>query len=275
MGRKITYLSQAVRASLSLSLLMTTIALSLLCASCTGVAVKGEPQKGINLPSEREEIEFGHYVDAAIQNDFVVLLPSENHWLYQKISQIGMSLVKVSDRPRLKYTFRILNTPLVNAFAGPGGYIYITTGLIEFAEDIDEIAGVMAHELGHVCARHAVKQFRNVNYATAILFPILVASKAYGYSWAGDLSQLAAVFFLMGYSRDYERQADYLAVKYMIRAGYRPEAMISFLERLWEEKEKGRKADLLGVFFSSHPHTQERIRYICLLYTSPSPRDRG
>jgi len=243
-------------------LLLMAVAVSFLCSSCTGVAIKGEPQKGFGLPSEQEEIEFGHYVDAAIQNDFIVLLPSENPWLYEKITKIGTSLVKVSDRPHLKYTFRILNTPIVNAFAGPGGYIYVTTGLLKFAKNVDEIAGVMAHELGHVCARHAVKQFRNVNYATAILFPILVASEAYGYSWAGNLSQLAAVFFLMGYSRDYERQADYLAVKYMIRAGYRPEAMVSFLERLWEEKEKGKKDDLFEVFFSSHPHTQERIRYI-------------
>lgn len=236
--------------------------LCVFCASCTGVAVKGEPQKGIDLPSEREEIEFGHYLDAAIQNDFIVLLPSENPWVYEKISEIGTSLVKVSDRPHLKYTFRILNTPLVNAFAGPGGYIYITTGLLQFAKDADEIAGVMAHELGHVCARHAVKQFRNVSYAVTILFPILVASEAYGYPWVGSLSQLVAVFFLMGYSRDYERQADYLAIKYMIKAGYNPEAMVSFLERLWEEKEKKKQPSLLDVFFSSHPHTKERIRYM-------------
>jgi len=244
------------------SYLFSGLAIFLLLSGCSTVNVKSEkPGQGVGLPSEEKEIKFGNYVDACIQSDFMILLPDESPKVYTEVQKIGKLLVKVCDRPHLKYTFRILNTDMVNAFAGPGGYVYVTTGLLEFVKSRDEIAGVMTHEIGHVCARHVVKQFRNVNYVQTVLFPIKVASYAYKIPLGGDLSQITAVFFLMGYSRDYERQADYLGVKYMLKAGYDPNAMVNLLKRLWEEKEKGRKEGI-GVFFRSHPPTPERIKYI-------------
>ena len=236
----------------------------LLIAGCASVQVKsGNPGKGAALLSEEEEIKFGHYVDASIRNDFIVLLPRENPKANQKVNEIARSLAKVSDRPKLKYTARILNTPLVNAFAGPGGYIYITTGLLEFAESKDEVAGVLAHEVGHVAARHVVKQYRNAVYAQNLVSLLRIGAGLKGYDAraVGNLSNLTALFFLSSYGRDFERQADYLGTKYVIQAGYNPQGLISLLKHLWEEKEKG-KREGLDIFFRSHPHTQERIKNI-------------
>jgi len=244
------------------SCLFSSLGIFLLLTGCSTVNVKSEkPGQGVGLPSEEEEVKFGNYVDACIQTDFMILLPDESPKVYAEVQGIGRSLVKVCDRPHLKHTFRILNTDMVNAFAGPGGYVYVTTGLLEFVKSKDELAGIIAHEIGHVCARHVVKQFRNINYVQTVLFPIKVASYAYEVPLAGNLSQITSVFFLMGYSRDYERQADFLGVKYMLKGGYNPNAMINLLKRLWEQKEKGKKEGI-GVFFRSHPPTPERIKYI-------------
>lgn len=234
----------------------------LVIASCVRTNLKSqEPDKGFDLLSEKEEVKFGHYVDACIRKDFAVLSPEKHAELYHAIEEIGQYLAKSSDRPDLGYTFKILNTDFVNAFAGPGGYVYVTTGLLEFAENRDEVAGVMAHELGHVNARHVVKQYRNATYAQTLQSPIILGSKIIGYDILGNLSKFSALFFLQGYSRDYERQADYLGVKYMLAAHYNPEGMVSFLKRIWKEKEEGKKKGI-EVFFKSHPKTLERIKDI-------------
>ena len=239
------------------------IMILVIIASCVGIKPRNkEPEKGFDLLSEGEEVKFGHYVDACIQKDFAVL-PAEKHpKIYQAVEEIGRSLAHVSDRSDLNYTFKILNTDLVNAFAGPGGYVYITTGLLEFAKSRDEVAGVMAHELGHVSARHVVKQYRNATYAQTLKTPIILGSKIIGYGIVGNLSQFSALFFLQGYSRECERQADYLGVKYMLAANYNPEGMVSFLKRIWDEKEKEKKEGIVKVFFRSHPKTLERIQDI-------------
>lgn len=133
--------------------------------------------------------------------------------------------------------------------------------MLEFAKNRDEVAGIMAHELGHINARHVVKQYRNATYAQNIKAPIILGSTLIGYGVLGNLSQFSALFFLQGYSREYERQADYLGVKYMCTAHYNPEGMVSFLKRIWDEKEQGKKKGI-EVFFRSHPKTLERIKDI-------------
>jgi len=231
--------------------------------SCVLINKKSKgPEKGFDLLSDEEEVKFGHYVDARIQKDFAILSPEKHTEIYQAVEKIGQSLVKVSDRPNSRYIFKILNTSLVNAFAGPGGYVYITTGLLEFAENRDEVAGVMAHEFGHINARHVVKQYRNINYAKTLSTPVIVGGKLIGYDILSNLSEFSALFFLQGYSREYEKQADYLGVKYMQAANYKPEGMVSFLKRIWDNKEQEKKEGGLEVFFRSHPKTLERIKDI-------------
>lgn len=231
-------------------------------SSCIRTNLKSqEPNKGFDLLSEKEEVKFGHYVDECIHKDFTVLSPEKHAEVYHAIEEIGQLLAKVSDRPDLKYTFKIIITDLVNAFAGPGGYIYVTTGLLEFAKNRDEVAGIIAHELGHINARHVVKQYRNATYAQNLKAPIILGSKLIGYGVMGNLSQFSALFFLQGYSREYERQADYLGVNYMRASHYNPEGMVSFLKRIWDEKERGEKKGI-EVFFRSHPETLERIKNI-------------
>lgn len=241
---------------------ITLIIMLTFIVGCPGINLKGnKPAKRFDLLSEKEEAKFGHYVDACIQKDFLVLSPGKNVEVYQAIEEIGQALIKVSDRPDLGYTFKILITDLVNAFAGPGGYVYITTGLLEYAKTKDEIAGVIAHELGHISARHVVKHYRNLTYAQTLQSPLIIGGKLIGLEALESLSQFTALFFLQGYSRDYERQADYLAVKYLSTAHYDPQGMVSFLKRIWEGKEQGEKKGI-DVFFSSHPETLERIKDI-------------
>jgi len=239
------------------------IIMALVIINCVGIKPRNnEPEKGFDLLSEGEEVKFGHYVDACIQKDFAVLPPEKNTEVYQAIEEIGQALAHLSDRPDLNYSFKILNTDLINAFAGPGGYIYVTTGLLEFVKNRDEVAGVIAHELGHVSARHVVKQYRNVSYAQTLKTSLILGSRIIGYGIIRNLSQFSALFFLQGYSREYEREADYLGVKYMLAANYNPKGMVSFLKRIWDEKEKKEKEGILEAFLRSHPKTLERIKDI-------------
>lgn len=220
--------------------------------------------------SEEEEIEFGNYVDAVVTSEFPVLKDRE---LQEKISKLGHSLVAVSHRPHLKFTFKVLNTSTINAFAGPGGFIYVTTGLLDRLSSRDELASILGHEIGHVCARHSVKEWYNAkriqNILTVIdvglifanLPPIATISSDLIGDFGKKVAALTAIIVYKGYSRVYEAQADRLGVEYAYKSGFDPEASIRVLRKLLEiKKEKGYGEELL--ILSSHPKTEDRIRDI-------------
>lgn len=145
------------------------------------------------------------------------------------VAEIGGRLVKNSELPNQEFRFTVLNSPDVNAFALPGGYVYVTRGLLALANSEAEFAGVLAHEIGHVTARHAAQRYNRAiatSLGTAILGAIVQSSGV------DQLAQLGGELYLKGFSREQEFQADTLGVRYMSRAGYNPEAQASFLRSL-------------------------------------------
>ena len=179
------------------------------------------------------------------------------------IAQIGGALVANSELPDLAFTFTVLDTDQVNAFAVPGGYVYITRGLIALANTEAEIAGVLAHEIGHVTARHTAQRY-NRAVATNLLTTVLGA--ATGSREIAQVGQLVGAGVLASYSREQEYEADILGVRYMTRAGYNPYGQADLLSQLQRERElalaiAGREgADPTADFFASHPNTLERVQ---------------
>ncbi len=177
------------------------------------------------------------------------------------VSSLGKLLARTSEMPDLAFTFTVLDSPIVNAFALPGGYVYVTRGLLALADDEAELAGVLAHEIGHVTARHTAERYGQTILAqgTALGAGLLLGEAA------GDLTGAGAMLFVRSWSRDQEHEADLLGVRYLSRVGYRPQAMASFLTRLQahsrlEAEIQGRpgKADEFSLL-QTHPRTAERI----------------
>jgi hypothetical protein len=173
------------------------------------------------------------------------------------VNRIGQNIVKNSDC-KVPFTIKVIDSDEINAFALPGGFFYVNSGLILAADEEAELAGVMAHETAHVCAHHAAREMTRMNYAQLGMVPLIMFT---GYTWTGygiyEAAQLAIPITFLEFSRDFEAQADYLGIQYMYRAGYDPQAMISFFEKV-EALEK-RKPGLVAKAFSDHPQTPDRI----------------
>jgi len=156
------------------------------------------------------------------------------------------------------FTIKVIDSDEINAMALPGGFFYVNSGLILNADEEAELAGVMAHEVAHVCAHHAAREMTRMNYAQIGSIPLIMMT---GYTWTGygiyEASQLAIPIAFLQFSRDFEAQADYLGVQYMYRAGYDPQAFIDFFEKV-QALEK-RKPGLVARAFSDHPQTPDRI----------------
>jgi hypothetical protein len=173
------------------------------------------------------------------------------------VNRIGQNLVKNSDC-KVPFTIKIIDSDEINAFALPGGFFFVNSGLILNADEEAEMAGVMAHEIAHVCAHHAAREMTRMNYAQLGTIPLIMMT---GYSWTGygiyEAAQFAVPITFLKFSRDFEAQADYLGVQYMYRAGYDPQAFITFFEKI-QALEK-RKPGLVAKAFSDHPQTPDRI----------------
>ena len=173
------------------------------------------------------------------------------------VNRIGQNIVKNSDC-KVPFTIKVIDSDEINAMALPGGFFYVNSGLILNADEEAELAGVMAHETAHVCAHHAVREQTRMNYAQLGTIPLIMMT---GYSWTGygiyEATQFAVPLTFLKFSRDFEAQADFLGIQYMYRAGYDPQAFISFFEKV-QALEK-RKPGLVAKAFSDHPQTPDRI----------------
>jgi len=173
------------------------------------------------------------------------------------INRIGQNIVKNSDC-KVPFTIKVIDSDEINAMALPGGFFYVNSGLILNADEEAELAGVMAHETAHVCAHHAAREMTRMNYAQLGTIPLIMLT---GYSWTGygiyEAAQLAVPMTFLMFSREFEAQADFLGVQYMYRAGYDPQAFITFFEKI-QALEK-RKPGLVSKAFSDHPQTPDRI----------------
>ncbi|MGO9317277.1 MAG: M48 family metallopeptidase [Terracidiphilus sp.] len=171
------------------------------------------------------------------------------------VNRIGQNIVKNSDC-KVPFTIKVIDSDEINAFAFPGGFFFVNSGLILNADEEAELAGVMAHETAHVCAHHAVREMTRQNKAQVIAIPLIFIGGWTGFGAYEAASIVVPVYFLH-YDRDFEAQADYLGVQYMYRAGYDPQSYITFFEKI-QSLEK-RKPGIVAKVFSDHPQTPERI----------------
>jgi predicted Zn-dependent protease len=171
------------------------------------------------------------------------------------VNRVGQNIVKNSDC-KVPFTIKIIDSDDINAFALPGGFFFVNSGLILNAEEEAELAGVMAHETAHVCAHHVARGMTRGNYAQLGTIPLIFIGGWTGYG-AYEAASLAVPVTFIKFSREFEAQADYLGVQYMYRAGYDPQAYISFFERV-QVLEKHKPGTVAKVF-SEHPQTPERI----------------
>jgi Zn-dependent protease with chaperone function len=224
---------------------------------CTFGLLKAD---AITLVSEKQEIEMGRSVAKEVEKQYGLV---KDEALQARVQKIGMNLVAVCDRPKLPYTFKVLNSKEVNAFAAPGGFIYIFKGLVDLMPSDEELAGVISHEIGHVAKRHTVHQIEKNQLWMAL--EILAAAKGKGTFAVEALRQLA----MPAYSRDDEREADNLGFWHTLRAGYNPYSNLLSMKKLSEVDQPYDYG-----LFADHPETQLRIKALnkCLISSKVYPQ---
>jgi predicted Zn-dependent protease len=171
------------------------------------------------------------------------------------VNRIGQNLVRNSDA-QVPFTIKVIDSDEINAFALPGGFFYVYSGLILAADEEAELAGVMAHEIAHVAARHATRQLTRSQYANIGTLPLIFMGGGVGYAVRAAAGFGLPVTFLK-FQRGFEAEADYLGLQYMYKSGYDPSAFITFFEKI--QAQEKRKPGTLAKAFSSHPQTPDRI----------------
>ena len=210
---------------------------------------------GVNLYSLEKEIALGKYYAQEVERTAKLI---DDPVVTEYVNRVGQNLVRNSDA-RVPFTIKVIDDDTLNAFALPGGFFYVNSGLILAADEEAELAGVMAHEIAHVCARHVTKNMTKAEIAQWAMLPLLIFGPA---GWAGYGIYQASNFLIpmtfLKFSRDAEREADYLGLQYMFAAGYDPNAYISFFEKIRAEEK--RQPGRVPKIFSTHPPTPDRIQ---------------
>jgi len=209
--------------------------------------------EGLNFFSIEKEMALGRELSLEVEQDTrLVTDPVINEY----VNRTGQLLVRHSDC-KVPFNIKVVDDDEVNAFALPGGFFYVNTGLILAAEDEAELAGVMAHEIAHVCARHATRNLTRGELTQYASLPLMFLGGPVGYALR-QVSTIAMPLSFLKFSRDAEREADLLGMEYQYTAGYDPTAMVDFFERLdVEEKETH---NFVARAFMTHPMTDDRIR---------------
>jgi len=225
--------------------------LLLIISGCARNPVTGKKQ--LVFISEAREIAMGKEYDPQIVSMFGKY---EDERLQKFINEKGQEMAAISHRPKLAYEFKILDSPIVNAFAVPGGYVYFTRGIMAHFSNEAEFAGVLGHEIGHITARHTVVQQRNQLLAQLGLIAGIIASPEIA-QFAEPASQGLGLL-LLKFGRDAERQSDELGVQYSSQVGYDAKQMGKFFATLERLQEQG-GAQGIPSFLSSHPDPGERL----------------
>ncbi|MEJ5367680.1 MAG: M48 family metallopeptidase [Bryobacteraceae bacterium] len=218
------------------------------------------PKPGWNLFSKEQDIEIGREFSKQVEQQFVVVRNAE---ITDYVNRIGNRLVEMGGLERYPFFFKVVQEDSINAFALPGGPMYVHTGLLAAVENEAQLAGVLAHELSHVVLRHGTSQASKAQFAQ--LGALLAGAVIGGGSLTGQLAQLGiglgANSVLLKYSRNAESDADLLGAYTMARAGYNPVEMARFFEKL-EAQRKGKTPKLVEIFTASHPNPGNRVKAI-------------
>ncbi|MBW1851305.1 MAG: M48 family metalloprotease [Deltaproteobacteria bacterium] len=225
---------------------------SLMLSGCaTNPATK---QTQFMMVSEAQEFDMGQKVDKQVREEMGVYV--EQPELRSSVKKMGEAIGRQSDRPGLIYRIEIIDTPDFNAFAVPGGFVYVHRGLLERMNSSDELASVLGHEIAHVAARHSAAQISKAQLLNIGLLGLAVATHGEIQDY-GQLINLGSALAFNKFSRDAEREADHFGTKYMVQAGYNPKASIDMMKQLQQLHEK--EPTLLETWFMTHPPTAERI----------------
>jgi hypothetical protein len=205
-----------------------------------------------NWYSLESEIRMGKQYAMQVENSVKMV---QDPVVTEYVNRIGQNLVRNSDA-QVPFTIKVIDSDEVNAFALPGGFFYVNSGLILAADEEAELAGVMAHEIAHVAARHGTRQMTRAQWANIGTIPLIFVGGGIGYA-VYEAAGLGLPLTFMKFQRSFEAEADYLGLQYMYRTGYDPQAFISFFEKI-QAKEK-KKPGTLAKAFASHPQTPDRI----------------
>lgn len=239
---------------------------ALVLTDCAQNPVSGD--KDFVLMSEQQEIQMGAQANQDVLKEYAAL---DNPALQAYVNDVGQRLAKQSQRPELTWHFMVVDSPDVNAFALPGGYVYITRGLMAYLNSEAELAGVIGHEIGHVTARHGVRQQSASTVAGlgAVLGSILVPGM--NNQASASLLQTLAHAWTAGYGRDHELEADRLGAAYLAKAGYDPQAMVEVIgvlknQELFSAEQAARggqpsRATYHGIF-DTHPGNDARLKQV-------------
>jgi len=210
--------------------------------------------KGVNFYSLEHEIALGKSLAQEVERSSKLI---DDPVVTEYVNRVGQNLVRNSDA-RVPFTIKVIDSDEVNAFALPGGFFYVNSGLILRAQEESELAGVMAHEISHVCARHGTKNATKGEAMQLAMIPLMLLGPG---GWAGygiyEAASLAIPVTYLKFSRDAEREADYLGVEYMYKAGYDPNSYVTFFERI--QADEKRRPGTIPKVFSTHPPTPDRI----------------
>jgi predicted Zn-dependent protease len=225
-------------------------------AGCATNPATGRRQ--LMLMSEAQEIQIGRETDAEIRKQMGVY---QDQQIQQYVSRVGQRLARTAHRPNLPWTFTVVDEPAVNAFALPGGFVYLTRGILPFLRDEAELAAVLGHEVGHVDARHSAEQYSKQQLAGGGLLVASVLAPEYG-NLIGAGGGLAAQMVLLKYGRDAELESDQLGVRYSAANGWEPRAMQGLLGTLARLDEAQGSRRGVPNWALTHPPAADRVTKI-------------
>jgi beta-barrel assembly-enhancing protease len=206
-----------------------------------------------NWYSLEKQIAWGKQISREVESQAKVI---NDPVIIEYVNRVGQNIVRNSDA-QVPFTIKVIDSDDVNAFALPGGFFYVNSGLILAADSEAELAGVMAHEIGHVSACHAARENSRANLMQVMSIPLAVAARGWTGFGVYEGSGLAVPLVFLHFSREFEAQADYLGVQYMYKAGYDPQEFISFFEKIQALEKK--KPGTISKAFATHPQTPDRI----------------
>jgi len=240
---------------------------AVLCVAVMAAGCASNPATGgtdVVTMSEKKEIEIGRQMHPKILQQYGRY---NDERLQAYVNEVGQRLAAKGDRPELTYTFTVLDSAETNAFALPGGYVYITRGIMSYLNSEAELSAVLGHEIGHVTARHAVRQQSSATAAGvgATLIAVLTGSGS-----LANIANVASSALISGYGRDMELEADALGAKYVDRVGYDPQSMVDVVRLLKNQemfeiqraREENREPRVYHGVFSSHPDNDTRLKEV-------------
>jgi predicted Zn-dependent protease len=208
--------------------------------------------KGVNFYSIEKEIALGKGLAQQVEREAKII---NDPVIAEYVNRLGQNLVRNSDA-KVPFTIKVIDTEEVNAFALPGGFFFVNSGLILKADSEAELAGVMSHEIAHVAARHGTRQATRGEIAQLATIPLIFMGGWTGYGIRQAASVAIPVGFL-SFSRGFESEADLLGLEYMYKSGYDPGAFVDFFEKIQSLEKK--KPGTVAKVFSTHPMTEDRI----------------